>query len=122
MEPSLTPSFVAELLKRKKLEPNKWCALNDIELNATVAKQLETTTTLEKAQVMREFWKENYYNALDRYEAVIVPFNGWPDKEREAELNEPLVRLHMTLTEAAAWRPSYEYMAARTILEMFQPK
>ena len=119
MEPGLTPSFVAELLKTRKLEPKKWCELNDAELTATIAKQAKTTTTLEEAQVMCEFWKKNYYDALDRYEAVIRPFNGWTDEERKAKLDEPLVRLHITLTEAYATRPSYEYMAASRILSIF---
>jgi len=120
MEPGLLPSFVAEFLKKEELEPEERCKLDDAELTATIAKQAKTTTTLEQAQVMRDFWRENYYDALHRYEAVIRPFNGWPAKEREAKLNEPLVRLHITLTEAYVTRPSYEYMAARRILSIFK--
>jgi hypothetical protein len=122
MELSLMPSFVKDYLETRKLEPEKWCELDEAIRKATIAKQLETTKTLEEAEVMCKFWKKNYYDALHSYEAITRPFNGWPDEERTAELNKPMVRFHINLTEAYATRPSYEYMAARTILEMFRAK
>jgi hypothetical protein len=122
MEPGLMPDFVKEYLETRKLVPEEWCKLDEAVRKATIAKQLETTKTLEEAQVMCEFWKKNYYDALHSCEAITKPFNGWPEEERTAKLNEPMIRFHINLTDAYIVRPSYEYMAARTILQMFQPK
>ena len=49
MESCLVPEFVAEHLETRKLEPEKWCELDKAVKEATIAKQLETTKTLEEA-------------------------------------------------------------------------
>ncbi len=114
------PSFVKEYLETRKLVPEEWCELDDALKKAAVARHLETTKTLEEAQIVCEFWKKNYYDALHRYEAVTKPFNGYPDVIRTKLLNERLTRLHINLTEAYITQPAYEYEAARTVLRMFE--
>jgi hypothetical protein len=120
MEACLMPDFVKGFLETQKLAPDEWCKMNDAVKAATIAKHLETTKTLEEAQVVMEFWKKNYYDALHRYEATIKPFNGYPDVDRTRLLNEPLTRLRINLAEAYVTVPAYEYEAAARVLEMFQ--
>ena len=122
MESCLMPDFVKEFLKTKDLAPKEWCEMDDASKKAAITKQLETTKTLAEAKVLYQFWKQNYYDALERYEQVIKPFNGLADDRRTYELNKPLTRLHINLTEAYVTGPAYEYQAASAVLRMLESK
>lgn len=106
----------------KALPPETWCEMNKIKEEAVFNAAMATTHTREQAVMMMEFWKRKYFSALRHWEEIISPFNKYPDAERTKLFNEPLMQLQIDLADAYCETPSYEYMAARRVLEKKFPE
>lgn len=119
---SLPPEMVRKYRADKQLGVSAWCEMNTHKQEAVFNAAMATTHTREQALMMMEFWKRKYYSALRHSEEITRPFNRVNDVDRTAALNEPLMRLQIDLADACCETPSYEYMAARRVLEKKFPE
>ena len=119
---SLLPEMVRRYRADKHLGVSSWCEMNRHKQEAAFNAAMATTHTREQAVMMMEFWKRKYYSALRHCEDITRPFNGVNDVDRTAALNEPVMRLQIDMADAYCDTPSYEYTAARRVLEIKFPE
>ena len=68
------------------------------ELDQMVAKSTLEKKQKHEAVIVYKLLKQNYLDALRRYEEVTVPFNGKTEEERAVSLSQPDVVLRMKIT------------------------